>query len=107
MADITHELPLPAERPPPRTHGVIPWLRANLFGSVFNTILTLVALYILAVTVPPLIRWTLIDAIWTAPNGQACRSDGASPPLIPHHLRLTPPPPPPYAEQWRPLLVLV
>ena len=44
MADITQELPLPAVTPPPRTHGLVGWLRANLFGSVFNTILTLLAL---------------------------------------------------------------
>ncbi len=77
MTDITQELlPLPAETPPPRTHGLVDWLRANLFNSLFNTILTLIALYFLAMTIPPMIRWALVDAIWSAPNGQACH--GAS-----------------------------
>ena len=30
-----------AQAPPPRSTGVIGWLRANLFNSVFNSILTL------------------------------------------------------------------
>ena len=76
MADLAEQLPLPAERPAVRAHGVIPWLRANLFNSVFNTILTLPAVYLLVTTIPPFLRWALVDAIWSAPNGQACR--GAS-----------------------------
>ena len=72
--DIAEEIPLPAQqRPPVVTSGVIGWLRANLFNSVFNTILTILAVYLLVLTVPPLIRWMFIDAIWSAPNGQACR----------------------------------
>ena len=73
MTEIAHELPLPMQRPPATSTGVLGWLRANLFNSVFNTILTLVAVYFLAVTIPPLIRWAFIDAVWDAPNGQACR----------------------------------
>ena len=76
--DIAQELPVPVERPPQSTRGVLDWLRVNLFGSVLNTILTLVAAYILAVSIPPVIRWGLVDAIWSAPNGQACRGAGAS-----------------------------
>jgi len=36
--DIAHEIPLAAQRPPVISTGVIGWLRANLFNSVFNTI---------------------------------------------------------------------
>ncbi len=74
VTDIAQELPLPFETPPPRTHGLMGWLRANLFNSVFNSILTLIALYFLAVTIPPVIRWALVDAIWKSPYGQTCRS---------------------------------
>jgi general L-amino acid transport system permease protein len=112
VTDITHELPVVAERPPPRTHGPAAWLRANLFNSVFNTILTLVALYLLAVTIPPVIRWAFVDAIWTAPSGQACRSamgeeGGACWAFIGEKLRFILFGRFPYAEQWRPLLVVV
>jgi general L-amino acid transport system permease protein len=107
MTDIAHELPVAAERPPPRTHGPIGWLRANLFNSVFNTILTLIALYFLTVTIPPVIRWSLVDAIWTAPNGQACHGDGACWAFVVEKLRFILFGRFPYAEQWRPLVVIV
>ena len=42
-----------------RARRAVGWLRANLFSSVFNTILTLLAVELLAVTIPPLIRWAL------------------------------------------------
>ena len=71
--DIAQELPVAIERPPPKTSGIVDWLKVNLFGSVFNTILTLLAVYLLVVTIPPVIRWALIDAVWSAPSGQACR----------------------------------
>ncbi len=51
MTDLTEPLPVAASRPQPRTRGVLQWLRANLFSSVFNTVLTLFALYLLAVTI--------------------------------------------------------
>src|SRR5690348_15736368 len=112
MTDITNELPVPREAPPPRTHGPVAWLRANLFNSLFKTFLTLVALYLLAVTIPPVIRWALIDAVWSAPSGQACRSalgeeGGACWAFISEKLRFILFGRFPYAEQWRPLLVII
>ena len=106
MADLSEELPIPAERPPPPARGVVGWLRANLFNSVFNTILTLLALYFLAVTIPPVIRWAFVDAIWNAPNGRACRSDGACWAFIGDKLRFILFGRFPYEAQWRPLVVV-
>ena len=105
--DIAQQIPLAAQRPPVVASGVIGWLRANLFNSVFNTILTIVAVYFLVVTVPPMIRWALIDAIWSAPNGQACRGAGACWAFIHEKLRFILFGRFPYDEQWRPLLVIV
>ncbi len=34
-------------KPPVTSVGVIGWIRANLFNSVFNSILTLVTLYLI------------------------------------------------------------
>jgi general L-amino acid transport system permease protein len=112
MADITQDLPLPAATPPPRTPGLVGWLHANLFNSLFNSILTLLALYLLAMTVPPVIRWALLDAIWSAPNGQACRGasgqeGGACWAFIGEKLRFILFGRYPYGEQWRPLLVVL
>jgi len=105
--DIPQELPIPVERPPQRTYGVVDWLRANLFGSVFNTILTLIALYFLAVVIPPLVRWAFVDAVWSAPNGQACRGAGACWAFIGEKLRFILFGRFPYDQQWRPLGVVV
>jgi general L-amino acid transport system permease protein len=110
--DIAEQIPLPAQqRPPVVTSGVIGWLRANLFNSVFNTILTILAVYLLVSTVPPLIRWAVIDAIWSAPNGQACRPGGqeagACWAFIGEKWRYIFFGRFPYSEQWRPLFVVV
>src|ERR1700682_5072408 len=104
--DIAHEIPLAAQRPPVISTGVIGWLRANLFNSVFNTILTIIAVYLLAITVPPMIRWALIDAVWNAPNGQACRGAGACWAFIGEKWRFILFGFFPVAEMWRPIAVL-
>jgi general L-amino acid transport system permease protein len=77
LADITQDIPIPAQAPPPRSSGVLAWLRVNLFSSVFNSILTVLAVALLALAMPPIVRWAFIDAIWSAPNGAACHGGGA------------------------------
>jgi general L-amino acid transport system permease protein len=111
MADITGPLPVIVERPR-RSRGVLDWLKTNLFGGVFNTVLTILAAALLAFTIPPLIRWGLIDAVWSAPNGPACRAGGGHQPcacwaFIIEKARFIVFGRFPYAEQWRPLLVVM
>jgi len=105
--DVTQDLPIPVERPRPVTSGPIAWLRANLFNSIPNTVLTLAALYLLAVTIPPVIRWAFFDAIWRADSGRACRGAGACWAFIGEKLRFILFGRFPYEEDWRPLLVMV
>jgi general L-amino acid transport system permease protein len=105
--DVSQELPLPVERPRPVTAGPLAWLRANLFNSVPNTILTLAALYLLTVTIPPVIRWAFIDAIWYAESGRACRGGGACWAFIAEKGRFILFGRYPYEEHWRPLFVVV
>src|SRR5437763_11672313 len=111
--DIAEQIPLPAQqRPPVVTSGIIGWLRANLFNSVFNTILTILAVYLLVSTVPPLLRWMFIDAIWNAPNGQAChgapgQEAGACWAFIGEKWRFIFFGRFPYGAEWRPLFVVV
>jgi general L-amino acid transport system permease protein len=111
MTDIVEGLPLPVETPPPHTHGIVAWLRVNLFSSLFNSVLTLLTLYLLVLTIPPLVRWGLIDAIWQAPNGQACHAangqEGACWAFIGEKLRFILFGRYPYDQQWRPLLVVL
>jgi len=112
MTDITtQQLPVAAATPARRTHGILDWLRTNLFSSVFNTILTLLALYLLAVAIPAAVRWAFVEAVWSAPNGQACHAangeQGACWAFIGEKFRFILFGRYPYEEQWRPLLVTV
>ena len=105
--DVTQELPLPVERPRPVTAGPLAWLRANLFNSIPNTILTLAALYLLAAIIPPVIRWAVVDAVWHGETGRACRTGGACWAFIAEKGRFILFGRYPYAEHWRPLFTIV
>jgi general L-amino acid transport system permease protein len=63
-------------QPPPRlVHGPLAWARANLFSSVPNALLTLFALFLVYVIVPPVINFLLIDAAWVGTDRAACREE--------------------------------
>jgi general L-amino acid transport system permease protein len=61
--------PLP---PPMIASGPIGWLRANLFSSPFNIALTLLCCVLIAWLVPPMVRFLIIDAVWTGADREAC-----------------------------------
>ncbi len=63
--------------PPAMSVGVLGWLRANLFSNWFNTLLTLLAAYLVWVIVPPLLQWAIFQADWTGTTRADCTSDGA------------------------------
>jgi len=107
MTDATQDLPLPAERPPTPSAGIVSWLRVNLFNSIGNTLLTLVAAWFLAMTIPRLVRWAVIDAIWHADSGRACHGDGACWAFIAEKARFILFGRYPYEEHWRPLFAVV
>ncbi len=52
--------------------GTVAWIRNNLFSNWYNTVLTLLVLYIAYVIIPPVIRFGFIDAVWTGTDRQAC-----------------------------------
>ena len=106
MADIAQDIPV-ARQAPPRSSGALGWLRANLFSSVFNSILTLLAVALIAATVPPIVRWALINAVWSAPNGQACHGGGACWAFIDAKFRFILFGRYPVDEQWRPITVVI
>jgi general L-amino acid transport system permease protein len=58
----------PAERLPPPVlrRGAIGWLRENLFSSPFNIALTVICVAFLLWVIPPLLRFFLFDAVWSA-----------------------------------------
>jgi general L-amino acid transport system permease protein len=63
--------------PPAAGVGVLGWLRANLFSSPLNSALTLLALYLLYLALPPLLQWAFIDADWVGTSRDDCGSGGA------------------------------
>lgn len=94
-------------RPPVTQVGVIGWVRANLFNSVFNSLLTVGTLYLLWKIVLPLVRWAFIDSAWTT-TGAACRAaGGACWSVISKNLRFILFGFFPYELQWRPLLAMI
>jgi general L-amino acid transport system permease protein len=93
---------------PPITHiGVIGWVKNNLFNGVFNSILTIVTLFLLWKVVPPFFRWALIDSAWHT-TGQACRqAAGACWSVISMNYRFILFGFYPYEQQWRPFLAMM
>ena len=71
----------PAERlPPPAARaGALGWLRTNLFSSPANIALTLVCVLFIVWAVPPLLRFFLIDAVWSGTDRDACLASPAQP----------------------------
>jgi general L-amino acid transport system permease protein len=94
-------------KPPVTSVGVIGWVRNNLFNGWFNSILTLITLFFLLKTVPPLMRWAFIDSMWHT-TGLACRgAPGACWSIIYTNFRFIIFGFYPYAQQWRPLLAMM
>ena len=71
----------PADRlPPPAARaGALGWLRTNLFSSPANIALTLVCVLFIVWAVPPLLRFFLIDAVWSGTDPDACLASPAQP----------------------------
>ncbi|HVA15748.1 MAG TPA: amino acid ABC transporter permease [Stellaceae bacterium] len=87
------------------------WMRRNLFNGIASSLATLVALYLLLRGLWAVLRWGVLDAVWSAPDGRTCRAlgggDGACWAFIGHWYRFIIFGRYPYAEQWRPALVIV
>src|SRR5436190_11191616 len=90
-------------RPPPlRERGAVRWLRTNLFNGAHNTILTLLCLGAIAMVAPSIVRWALIDAVWTSAAGDECRkATGACWAVVGEKYRVILFGTFPYQEHWR------
>ena len=71
--------PVPALPPPFASTGWLGWCRANLFGTPFNAVLTVLTVLLLAWAVPPLVRFLLVDAVWTGADREACLETATHP----------------------------
>ncbi|MCG6946127.1 MAG: amino acid ABC transporter permease [Deltaproteobacteria bacterium] len=107
MVDSSQSMQAEQLKPPITRIGVIGWLRANLFSSVFNSVLTIVTLYFLWKIVPAFVRWAFIDSSWDT-TGAACRAaGGACWSIVTKNLRFIIFGFFPYESQWRPLVAMI
>jgi general L-amino acid transport system permease protein len=96
--------PLP---PPLATSGMLGFLRQRLFGGVLNIILTLLSLLLIIIVLPPLLRFLIIDAVWSGTSRTDCleetlgRPVGACWPFVAAKFRQFMYGFYPEAEQWR------
>lgn len=65
-----------AEEPAPTgTSGPAGWVRENLLSSPLNVVQTLIAIGLLALILPNLIRFGLIDAVWSGDSRAVCATE--------------------------------
>ena len=62
-----------APRPPPaEMTGAFGWLRENLLSTPFNIALTAMIVLLLAWAIPELVKFLVVDAVWTGADRDAC-----------------------------------
>jgi general L-amino acid transport system permease protein len=97
----------PRRPPPVAAGGPVRWLRRNLFASPFDAVVTLLLAAAVVVWVPQAFSWAVLDAVWYAPDGTACRgAAGACWAVVAEKYRLILFGTYPYDEQWRGALVV-
>jgi general L-amino acid transport system permease protein len=65
--------------PPPSTEvGIVGWMKKNLFSSYTNGFMSLVAIGLIALLVPPLIDWAFWSATWTGETRADCDQDSGA-----------------------------
>lgn len=94
-----------APRPPPpvRPPRLAERVRRGMFSNIPSSILTLLCILGLALTLPELFSWAILQAVWYSPDGTGCRAPGAGAcwALIPEKHRLILFGTYPYDEHWR------
>ncbi len=70
---FVRDRPIPPKPPPAAMTGALGWVRANLLSTQFNIGLTVVIVLLLAWAIPELIKFLLVDAVWSGTDRDACR----------------------------------
>lgn len=71
--------PAPPLAPPPATTGILGFVRTRLFSSVGSGIATVVLAVALVWLAVPLVRFLIVDAVWTGSDRDACLATAAHP----------------------------
>ncbi|HEY0285671.1 MAG TPA: amino acid ABC transporter permease [Pseudomonas sp.] len=74
---MTSHIFKPDMPPPSKVFGPVAWMRQNLFSNWWNTLLTLFAIYLVWLVVPPLLSWAIFDANWVGTTREDCTKAGA------------------------------
>ena len=97
----------PRRPPPQRADSVMAWLKRNFFGGVGNALITFGLLWVLFETVPNLVRWAFLNAVWYTPNAEVCHAAaGACWAIVPEKYRVMLFGTFPYEEHWRGVIVI-
>jgi general L-amino acid transport system permease protein len=81
IGDQAYLRALPADKlpPPAERTGVVGWLRENLLPGPANIALTLICIVLIIWIAPPLVRFFLIDAVWSGTDRDACLASPMQP----------------------------
>jgi general L-amino acid transport system permease protein len=60
-----------------RTNPILAWVRRRLFPDIPSIAATIAALWLLAIIVPPIIRWAAVDANLAGTQASDCDGGGA------------------------------
>ena len=60
---------------PAASTGALGWARERLFDGLFNTMLTLIAAAVVVLVAWPMIRFLLIDAVWSGSGRSDCLAE--------------------------------
>jgi general L-amino acid transport system permease protein len=70
---FVQQAPIAPKPPPARMTGAVGWVRANLLSTPFNIVLTILIVLLLAWLIPALLRFLILDAVWSGTDRDACR----------------------------------
>jgi len=72
---------LPERTAPVKATGFAGFVRAHLFGSATNILLTILSLLFLWVTIVPTFEFLVVDAVWSGKDRTACLAENAGHPV--------------------------
>jgi general L-amino acid transport system permease protein len=99
--------------PPASLTGWQGWVRENLFSSPINIMMTVIAIALIWLIVPPILSFAIFDAVWTGADREACVLTPARPvvgacwPFVADRFQYFVFGSYPVEERWRPLLFFV